>query len=382
MDSINGKQRTDRPRILAAVRDSGFSMDRLGQRYPELDILKAVPQNPQYHGEGDVYTHTDLVCREVTNLQEWGELTGKEQELLFLAAAFHDIGKPSCTKLEEGKWTSPRHTIVGEKVFRAMAYRQHPRFGLTWEERETAAALIRHHGLPVWFLTKGRPERELLKAARSVPMKLLYLLSKADVRGRRSRETGQLEEQVELFGEYVKDLGVWEHPYEFANPYTQYEYFHRDSLWQGSRLYDDTLFDVYMMAGLPLAGKDTWIQKNGGDLPVISLDQIREEMGIPPKKGSSKVVQLACERARQRLRKKEPLIWNATNLIRENRERLCGMFAAYGARIHLIYLEVPYEEMLTRNKKRERYIPVKVLESMVDRMEMPASWETHFWERY
>ena len=98
MDSINGKQRTDRPRILAAVRDSGFSMDRLGQRYPELDILKAVPQNPQYHGEGDVYTHTDLVCREVTNLQEWGELTGKEQELLFLAAAFHDIGKPSCTK--------------------------------------------------------------------------------------------------------------------------------------------------------------------------------------------------------------------------------------------------------------------------------------------
>ncbi len=119
-----------------------------------------------------------------------------------------------------------------------------------------------------------------------------------------------------------------------------------------------------------------------GDLPVVSLDQIREEMGIPPKKGSSKVVQIACERARQRLRKKEPLIWNATNLIRENRERLCGMFAAYGARIHLIYLEVPYEEMLTRNKKRERYIPVKVLESMVDRMEMPASWETHFWERY
>lgn len=368
--------------ILAAVRESGFSLDGLGEKYPELDMLRHVPQNPEYHGEGDVYEHTRLVCGEVVRLEEWQGLTEREQEILFLAAAFHDVGKPACTRMEDGKWTSPRHTIVGEKVFRAMAYRQHDRFGLPWEDRETVAKLIRYHGLPVWFTAKRRPEFDLLKAAESVPLKLVYLLSKADTRGRRSKEVEKLGEQVEMFGEYGKELGVWEQAYGFANSYTRYEYFHRNSLWEGSQLYDETTFDVYMMAGLPLAGKDTWIQEQGRGLPVISLDQIREEYGISPKKGSSKAVQVAYDRARKLLRKKEPFIWNATNLIYENRERLCSLFGAYGARIHLVYLEVPYQEMLSRNQKRERTVPVPVLERMVDNMDMPAPWETHFHERH
>ncbi len=382
MDYVKDKEHVPGEGILAAIRDSGFSLDRLADRYPELDILKDVPQNPQYHSEGDVYRHTGLVCGEVLKLEEWAGLTEKEQELLFLSAAFHDIGKPACTKKENGTWTSPGHTIVGEQVFRAMAYRGQKRFGLTWEDRETVAKLVRYHGLPVWFLRKRRPEFDLLKAAESVPLKLLYLLSAADTRGRRSREPENLSEYVELFGEQARELGVWERAFPFANSYTRYQYFHGDSLWEGSRLYDETDFDVYMMAGLPLAGKDTWIREHGGGLPVISLDQIREEYRISPEKNSSKVVQIATKRARELLRKKQPFIWNATNLIQENRERLCGLLAAYGARIHLVYLEVPYEEMLSRNQKRERYIPVKVLESMVDKMEMPALWETHFWERH
>ena len=146
--------------ILASIRETGFSLEKLTETYPELDMLKNVPQNPQYHSEGDVYCHTRLVCRKVTELEEWQELTEKEQELLFLAAAFHDVGKPGCTRLEDGRWTSPRHTIAGEKVFRAMAYRQQRRFGLTWEERETTAGLIRYHGLPAWFLKKSRPDRK------------------------------------------------------------------------------------------------------------------------------------------------------------------------------------------------------------------------------
>ncbi len=38
--------------------------------------------------------------------------------------------------------------------------------------------------------------------------------------------------------------------------------------------------------------------------------------------------------------------------------------------------------MLSGNQKRERYVPVRVLESMADKTEMPALWETHFWERH
>lgn len=364
--------------ILDLIRQSNFSLDRVADTFSELNRLKGVPQNPLYHGEGDVWQHTRLVCQKVISLDQWQQLTDREQELLFLAAAFHDIGKASCTRLEDGNWTSPRHTIVGENVFRALAYRQQARFGLTWQERELVAMLIRRHGLPVWFLKKRRPEAELIRAAECLPLKLLYLLSKADVAGRHNQASEDLESSVELFGEYGRELGIWEHPYPFADPYTRYEYFHKDDLWEGSQLYDETTFDVWLMAGLPLSGKDTWIQAHKSGLPVISLDQIREEYGISPQKGSSKVVQIATKRAREHLRKQESFIWNATNLIFKNRERLCALFAAYHARIHLVYLEVPYEDILLRNRKRQRSLPVPVLEGMIDHMEMPRPWEAHF----
>ncbi len=90
-------------------------------------------------------------------------------------------------------------------------------------------------------------------------------------------DTEQLMSSVELFGEYAKELGIWEKSPTFTDAYTRFQYFHRDGLWRGAALYNDTEFDVYLMAGLPLAGKDSWIEQNGGDLPMVSLDAIRED---------------------------------------------------------------------------------------------------------
>lgn len=363
--------------ILKGIRDSDFSLGWLARNCSGLSRLKNIPQNPEYHGEGDVYQHTEMVCGKLVELPEWRELEKEEQELLFLAAAFHDIGKAVCTKQEDGQWVSPKHTIIGEKEFRRIAYKEAEQFGLTFRQRETAAKLIRYHGLPVWFWTKRRPELDLLKAAESIPLRLLYLLSKADIQGRIEKQSGKMEENVELFADYARESGVWEKPFLFANPYTKYQYFHKEGLWQEAELYDDTEFDVILMSGLPLAGKDSWIEKNGKEMPVISLDEIREKMGISPTKGSGKVVQAALEEAKNLLRRKEPFIWNATNVIQETRQKLVGLFAGYGARVHIMYLEAPYRELLARNRKRERYIPELVLEDMIKKMELPAPWEAY-----
>lgn len=129
--------------------------------------------------------------------------------------------------------------------------------------------------------------------------------------------------------------------------------------------------------GLPLAGKDSWIAKKRKNLPVISLDEIREQLGVSPAKDSGRVVQAALEQAKAFLRKKEPFIWNATNIIQETRQKLAGHFTGYGARVHIVYLEVPYEELLVRNQKRERYIPEQVLENMIRKLEIPAPWEAY-----
>lgn len=363
--------------ILEEIRGSNFSLEWLACHSPGLSALKEIPQNPEYHGEGDVYRHTEMVCGKLLELHQWQELEKEEQEILFLAAAFHDIGKASCTKLEDGEWVSRKHTIVGEKVFRRMVYREAEQFGLTFCQRETVAKLIRYHGLPVWFWTKSRPEFDLLKAAESIPLRLLYLLSKADVQGRVVKDPGEMGENVELFAEYAKECGVWEKPFAFANDFTRYQYFHKEDLWHRAQLYDDTEFDVILMSGIPLAGKDTWIEKNGMGMPVISLDEIREELGVSPGKGSGRVVQEATERARNYLRRKEPFIWNATNIIQETRQKLVELFAGYGARVHIQYLEAPYQELLARNRKRARYIPEPVLEDMVRKLEIPAPWEAY-----
>lgn len=91
--------------ILKEIRNGNFSFSLLCNDYPELAALKHIPQNPEYHGEGDVYRHTEMVCEKLTELPEWKELEAEEQELLFLSAAFHDIGKAYCTKEENGNWT-------------------------------------------------------------------------------------------------------------------------------------------------------------------------------------------------------------------------------------------------------------------------------------
>lgn len=369
--------------ILYAIKEGGFSLQKLAVSLPELLTLEGVPQNPEYHSEGDVLRHTEMVCGELTKLPMWQALPEEEKALLFLAAAFHDIGKPVCTKQENGKWASPKHTIAGEKIFRRIAYQEAERFGLTFAQRELVAKLIRYHGLPVWFWTKKQPDTDLCKAAESIPMRLLYLLSKADTLGRQVPLPNHLSDQVELFGEYTMELGIWEHPYTFANPYTKFRFFQKDDLWQGAQLYDDTTFDVVMMSGLPLSGKDTWIDQNNGKLPldkkspVISLDDLREKMGIPPTKSSGKVIQAAQELAREYLRQEQPFIWNATNLLQETRQKLVRLFAGYGARVHILYLEVPYQELLRRNRIRARHIPETVLDDMIRKLEVPAPWEAY-----
>ena len=89
-------------KILTEIRNSGFSLNRLTEMYPEISDMKDIPQNPVYHAEGDVYRHIGLVCERLPELPDWYALEPEKQELLFLAAAFHDIGKVSCTKQEDG----------------------------------------------------------------------------------------------------------------------------------------------------------------------------------------------------------------------------------------------------------------------------------------
>ena len=131
------------------------------------------------------------------------------------------------------------------------------------------------------------------------------------------------------------------------------------------------------MSGLPGAGKDTWIVRHAPDLPVISLDMIRRELKVTPSDDQGAVAALAKSRARELLRRQQSFIWNATNITRALRTSLIDLFAAYHARIRIVYVDAPWEVILRRNQEREASVPEPVIARMLRKLEVPDLTEAH-----
>lgn len=357
--------------ILDLLKRLQYDFCLVEEAFPVIKELKQVCQNPAFHGEGDVYHHTQCVCEELKKLPQWQWLDDEEKGILYLAAFFHDIGKKLCTKAEEGVLVSPKHAVAGAKLFRQICFLEYEKmYTVRFRVREEIAGLIRYHGLPPLFMEKRNPELAVLQAGETVRLPLLYLLAKADSLGRICREGEQFLERVEYFKEYATELGCYNSKFHFSNPYTRFRYFNHESVWYRDRLYDSTEFPVFMMAGLPLAGKDTYIEENLPDLPVVSLDQIREEWGLGPQEHTRAVVSRARDLAKEYLRKKQPFVWNATNIIQDTRRGLITLFENYGARVMVIYVEAPYEELMKRNQVRKRTVDSSVIMKMLQKMDM------------
>lgn len=360
-----------------------FDFTKIVEEFQVINNLKQIPQNPKYHGEGNVYIHTKYVCNELLNLKEWNELSNEQKVILYLGALFHDIGKIICTKIEDGEIKSSKHAVKGAKVFRELVYKEYAqKYIIDFKTREQIAALIRYHGLPLLFMEKDDLEYNLIKTSECLDMNLLYLLSKADLLGRECGDKEELLNKIQYFKEYSIEIGCFYLKKEFRNDYTRFKYFNSKNIWYGDEVFDSTTFEVIVMVGLPLAGKDTYIKENLNYMNVVSLDDIREEFNVSPRDNSSKIAMIAKDRAKEYLRLKQPFIWNATNIISDTRNKLCNLFSAYGARVKFIYIEAPYNELISRNRIRDRSIPLKVLNNMIHKFDMIENFEGYKIEYY
>jgi tRNA nucleotidyltransferase (CCA-adding enzyme) len=80
---------------------------------PELVPMAATPQDPEWHPEGDVWTHTLQVVDEARALLEGLEDDHPRQLAVMLGALCHDLGKPATTRFEEGRFRSRGHEEAG-----------------------------------------------------------------------------------------------------------------------------------------------------------------------------------------------------------------------------------------------------------------------------
>ena len=145
-------------------------------------------------------------------------------------------------------------------------------------------------------------------------------------------------------------LGVWSAPATFRRPLGGDEP------------------DVLVLSGLPGVGKDTWLQAHWAS-PVISLDGLREELGVAHAAPQAPVLELAWARASRALRERQGFAWNATNCRRRQRAGLVARLQGLGAKVTLLSLEAPHALVSQRNAQRARSLSGAAWEARLEQWE-------------
>ena len=147
--------------------------------FPELEALIDVPQDPTWHPEGCVWTHTLMVVDEAAKLRVGEE---KADLVLMFGALCHDFGKPETTIWKDGHWRSPAHDVLGMQPTEKFLRRLTDEASLI----EKVTVLVREHLRPSMLyndrekVTPGAIRRLALRV--SIPE--LLLVAEADHFGR------------------------------------------------------------------------------------------------------------------------------------------------------------------------------------------------------
>lgn len=337
--------------------------------------MRRCGQDAEWYAEGDVWTHTRLVFEQVARLPEYPSLRRAEQLTLLFVALLHDAGKPATTVLdpESGRIRSPKHSLVGAALAREVLRD----LECDLRSRELIVQLVRYHGRPPYLLEYPNPEGEVIRLSWLLSNHLLYLFALADTRGRRTHATTRAEEAPHLWREVAGEHDCLRAGYPFVNDQARF-LFYRNAL---SSLHytphEDYSCTVTLLCGLPGAGKDTWLAQERPGLPVVSLDQVRQELAIEPTDNQGTVLQAAREQCRVHLRARRDFAFNATNLTALVRRQWVDLFVDYGARIAMVYLEPPLATVLRQNKERAKSVPERVIRRLHEKTEIPTIAEAH-----
>ena len=184
--------------------------------FPEIQSLIDVPQDPEWHPEGDVFVHTKLVIDRARELID--ELSYPRQVTVMLAALAHDFGKPATTEFIDGRLRSRGHEEAGVPPTESFLDRINVHTLDGYHVRAQVIALVREHLKPGEFYKKRDEvgEGAFRRLARRCEPDLLYRVAKADSLGRNAdwvpRDQWYGAEAQEWFLERTRELHVEQRP--------------------------------------------------------------------------------------------------------------------------------------------------------------------------
>lgn len=118
------------------------------RHFPELAVVRDVPQDPRWHPEGTVDVHTGQVADVAAAIAVRDGLDDEQRTVLMFASMFHDIGKathtqhqPPSDEYPDGRITSHGHAAAGANEVRSLL----KRMGAPIRIVDQVAPIVREH---------------------------------------------------------------------------------------------------------------------------------------------------------------------------------------------------------------------------------------------
>ncbi|PTX52639.1 putative kinase [Gemmobacter caeni] len=358
--------------------------------FPWFQAMDACAHDPVHHAEGSPWEHTARVVEALEADPTFRAMRPERQEVLRVAAWSHDIGKPATTVIEEEggrvRVRQPGHAALGARMI--------------WQHLIDEGAPVRFardvHALVAWHMrpshlidqgfdqTLNKAIRFSIEAGEGGWAELLALCE-ADQNGRISLSDGDKLFPLQLLRIALQEVrethqvDLLEGPWPFKSDTSRLRFLRGDvnaSPWFTPP--DPTGPCVTILSGLPGSGKDSWLRANRPELPVVSLDRIREGLGVGPTENQGAVLQSGFEAARVHLRSGQDFAWNATCLTRLTRQKIVGLARDYDASVQIVSLDVPTRIAMERNRGRgENAVPDQVITHLALKREPPTAEEAH-----
>ena len=175
---------------------------------PEMRPLLGCEQEPEWHPEGDVWTHTLMVIDEAR--QANGDLARPQLITVMLGAVCHDLGKPATTAVVDGRIRSLDHEQAGVGPTESLLDRLNIHTIDGVDVRTQVIGLVAQHLKPGMFhKAQNVGDGAFRRLAQKVNLELLARLARADCRGR----TGSFDcSAMDWFIERARALGVEHQP--------------------------------------------------------------------------------------------------------------------------------------------------------------------------
>jgi predicted kinase len=364
---------------------------------PWMHDFASTPQDAQWHAEGDVAIHTQMVMDAL--YAEMPEVSPEERAVLILAAALHDYAKPVCTRSElvQGalRVTSRGHEARGRSALAHLLLGELP-FGALWR----LIGLVGSHHEPKLLVVRDKGLGDWRRVSRRADLDALATLELADMRGREAADRDAQIGHIAWFAELAAEHRGWRRRWvdealalAAGRPPDVVDLLVGDTLrgLLDGRITDplgfghlahalpDAVPELVLLVGPSGSGKTTFVARHLADAHLVSMDELRET--VAGNRGdqahNGRVRQEALELLRVGLRARRRVVWDATSLRDDQRAPLLQLARDYGALTTIVTLLVPEPTLRRQNAARRWAVPDGVLTRQLDTFQLPEVDEAH-----